>query len=214
MSKLSLEEEEAIAVRSTRLLERRSKKRRVPKLNVDVQEMSRSRRVNVKRKLSGGFNSSDPLRLFLWGPETRQLLTVKEEFELIVRVQVYFSVTLAVVNCMKIGNVLFQKGFTLLKQELMRLKKVKSKLQSQFGREPTVVEWAGAVGLSSRVLQSELLSGNRSWEKLINANLRMVVHIAKKYQGHGLGLQDLLQVSYFLSSQFTHVILNFIICKS
>ncbi|GLT92352.1 hypothetical protein SLE2022_101920 [Rubroshorea leprosula] len=164
LSKLSLEEEEAIAVRSTRLLERQSKKRRVPKLNVHVQEMSSSRRVDVKRKLSGGFNSSDLLRLFLWGPETRQLLTVKEESELIVQVQ-----------------------------ELMRLKKVKSKLQSQFEREPTLVEWAEAVGLSSQVLQSQLLSGNRSWEKLINANLRLVVHIAKKYQGHGLGLQDLLQ---------------------
>ena len=75
----------------------------------------------------------------------------------------------------------------------MRLVKVKSKLQSQFGREPTLVEWAEAMGLSCSALQAELHSGNRSREKLINANLRMVVHIAKQYQGRGLSLQDLLQ---------------------
>nr|GMC98825.1 probable receptor-like protein kinase At5g47070 isoform X2 [Ipomoea batatas] len=33
----------------------------------------------------------------------------------------------------------------------------------------------------------------RSREKLINANLRMVVHIAKQYQGRGLSFQDMLQ---------------------
>lgn len=57
-----------------------------------------------------------------------------------------------------------------------------------------MVEWAEAVGLSCQVLQSEVHSGKRSQEKLITANLRMVVHIAKQYLGRGLSLQDLLQV--------------------
>lgn len=72
---------------------------------------------------------------------------------------------------------------------------MKSKLQSQFGREPTLIEWAKAVGLSCRDLKSELHSGNSSREKLINANLRLVVHVAKQYQGRGIGLHDLLQVN-------------------
>lgn len=72
---------------------------------------------------------------------------------------------------------------------------MKSKLESQFGREPTLIEWAEAAELNCRDLQSELQSGNSSREKLINANLRLVVHVAKQYQGRGLSLQDLLQVN-------------------
>ena len=76
----------------------------------------------------------------------------------------------------------------------MKLEQVKIRLQSQFGREPTLVEWAEASGLDCSMLQSQLRSGTRGREKLIYANLRMVVHIAKQYQGRGIGLQDLLQV--------------------
>ncbi|GAV75806.1 Sigma70_r3 domain-containing protein/Sigma70_r2 domain-containing protein/Sigma70_r4 domain-containing protein [Cephalotus follicularis] len=156
--------EEVKIVRSTRVLERWSKRRNIPKPNVIVHEMSISRRADVKRKLKEGFDPNDPLRLFLWGPETTQLLSFKEESELIVQIQ-----------------------------NLLKLEEVKSRLQSQFGREPTLIEWAEAVGMSHQVLRSQLHSGNRSREKLINANLRMVVHIAKQYQGRGLSLQDLMQ---------------------
>lgn len=82
-----------------------------------------------------------------------------------------------------------------MQQGLFKLKETKIKLQSQFGREPTMHEWADCVGLSGRVLQARLHSGNKSKDKLILANLRLVVHIAKYYQGRGLSLQDLLQVS-------------------
>ncbi|XP_042945525.1 RNA polymerase sigma factor sigF, chloroplastic isoform X2 [Carya illinoinensis] len=157
---IPLEEEKV--VRSTRILERRSKKRRVPKSN--VHETLSSRNVDVKRKISEGFDPNDPLRLFLWGPETKQLLTFEEESELIAQVQ-----------------------------DLMKLEEVKIRLQSHFGREPTLVEWAEGVGISYRALKSKLYSGNSSREKLIYANLRMVVHVAKLYPGRGLSFQDLLQ---------------------
>lgn len=72
---------------------------------------------------------------------------------------------------------------------------MKKRLQSHYKREPTFFEWAEAVGLSYRALQSQIHSGNSSRQKLICANLRMVVHIAKQYKGGGLNLQDLLQVN-------------------
>lgn len=80
-------------------------------------------------------------------------------------------------------------------QEYLELEEVKSKLGNEFGREPTLVEWGEAVGLSCRALQSQLYTGKQSREKLIHANYRMVVHIAKKYYGCGLSLPDLLQVN-------------------
>lgn len=148
-------------VRSTRLLERRLKKRRSPK-PVMVDKTDGSERVESRRS-SEGFTPNDPLRLFL-GPETKQLLTVQEENELIREVQ-----------------------------DFNKLIDVKRNLQSQFDREPTFSEWADAVGLSSRVLRSEFHSWKRSREKLIYSNFRMVVYIARQYQGRGLSLQDLLQ---------------------
>ncbi|KAE8729331.1 hypothetical protein F3Y22_tig00003721pilonHSYRG00240 [Hibiscus syriacus] len=63
----------------------------------------------------------------------------------------------------------------------------------QFGREPTLVEWAEVMGLSCSALQAELRSGNRSGEHFINENFRLVVHVGKQYQGRGMNLQDLLQ---------------------
>ncbi|GFY97839.1 RNApolymerase sigma-subunit F [Actinidia rufa] len=159
--------EEAKTVRSTRLLERRSKRRSVPKSNVMVHEISNSGREGLQRKTSKDFDPNDPLRMFLRGTETRQLLTVKEETELIAHIQ-----------------------------DLMRLEEVKSRLQSQLDREPTIVEWAESVGLSCRDLKLQLHRGNGSRKKLIYANCRMVVHIAKQYLGRGLSLPDLLQ-KYF-----------------
>lgn len=77
----------------------------------------------------------------------------------------------------------------------MRLEAVQRRLQVQFNREPTLDEWAKAVGKSGQVLCSHLSAGRRSREKMINANLRLVVHLARQYQGKGLELKDLLQVA-------------------
>ena len=40
------------------------------------------------RKISRSVDNNDALRFFLWGPETRQLLTVKEEKDLFKKIQV------------------------------------------------------------------------------------------------------------------------------
>lgn len=74
-------------VKSTKLQDRRSKKRRVPKHVTTIHE-TYNRGKDTRRKTSENFDPNDPLRLFLWGPETKKLLTVQEESELIVQIQV------------------------------------------------------------------------------------------------------------------------------
>lgn len=97
----------------------------------------------------------------------------------------------------------------------MRLEEVKTTLHFQFSREPTMIEWAEAVGMTCRDLQSCIDSGNRCRERMILANFRLVVHVAKHYQKKGLSLQDLLQVKFrlmdksFLDKTFKFYLLIF-----
>ncbi|XP_014514037.1 RNA polymerase sigma factor sigF, chloroplastic-like isoform X1 [Vigna radiata var. radiata] len=157
-------------VRSKRLLERRAKQRKVPKSVVkddeayDTRKDGSQERLRKEKNINEEFDHNDTLRMFLRGPETKQLLTLEQESELISQIQ-----------------------------DLLKLEELKTRLQSQFGREPTMAEWAEGAGLNSRKLHAQLHHGNKSREKLIQANLRMVVHVAKSYQGRGLSLQDLLQ---------------------
>ncbi|KAJ9554913.1 hypothetical protein OSB04_009527 [Centaurea solstitialis] len=152
-------------VKSTRLLERQSKRRKGTKSNVVVRETSTSTKAEPEKKTSyRDSNLHDPLRMFLARPVTRELLSSKEELELISHI--------------KAG---------------MQLEEAKTRFRDQFRREPTLVEWAEAASLSCHELKSRVHRGTSSREKLICANLRMVVYIAKQYRGRGLDLQDLMQ---------------------
>ncbi|NQZ65474.1 sigma-70 family RNA polymerase sigma factor [Crocosphaera sp.] len=57
----------------------------------------------------------------------------------------------------------------------------------------TEEEWAEKLGISVRELQGILKRGKRAKDKMVNANLRLVVAMSKKYQGKGLELLDLVQ---------------------
>lgn len=81
--------EEGTIVRSKKLLERRARNRRAPKPNgLDNESSYLPQKSNPKKKMRQGFDNEDALQLFLWGPETKQLLTAKEEAELIAHIQV------------------------------------------------------------------------------------------------------------------------------
>ncbi|RWW67225.1 hypothetical protein BHE74_00025347 [Ensete ventricosum] len=83
---------------------------------------------------------------------------------------------------------------------LMRSPKLRPKTSDVLGmvqrilnRKPTLAEWAQSVGMSCDVLRSSISSGRRSRDKMIYANFRLVVHLARHYEGKGLEFQDLLQ---------------------
>lgn len=75
----------------------------------------------------------------------------------------------------------------------MSLLEAKEALSKQLGREPDRLEWADSVNLSENELDRALKTGDRAKRKMIEANLRLVVAIAKKYQKRNMEFLDLIQ---------------------
>lgn len=78
-------------------------------------------------------------------------------------------------------------------QQMMCLLEAKQSLALKLCREPTQHEWAVHVGQSQSQLAQTISTGQRARQKMVSANLRLVVAIAKKYQYRGLELLDLVQ---------------------
>ncbi len=78
-------------------------------------------------------------------------------------------------------------------KQLMELVEVQENLSDQCDRLPTKQEWADAVGISPNSLDEILRQGTKAKRKMIEANLRLVVSVAKKYQKRNLELLDLVQ---------------------
>lgn len=82
-------------------------------------------------------------------------------------------------------------------QELLKLEKLHEKLKERCGGEPTLIQWASAAGVDQKTLRDRLSFGALCKENMIKSNIRLVVSIAKNYQGVGMNLQDLVQVYIF-----------------
>lgn len=78
-------------------------------------------------------------------------------------------------------------------QAMLKLQETKQALIDRQGRETSQEAWAQAVGLTVPQLNSILLRGERARQRMIQANLRLVVNVAKKYQNRGMELLDLVQ---------------------
>jgi RNA polymerase nonessential primary-like sigma factor len=78
-------------------------------------------------------------------------------------------------------------------QHLNSLNQVKEALQAQLEREPTLEEWAIAADIAPSSLQSVVAEGERAKRRMVEANLRLVVSVAKKYIKRNVDLLDLIQ---------------------
>ncbi|MEW5857860.1 RNA polymerase sigma factor, RpoD/SigA family [Coleofasciculus sp. H7-2] len=78
-------------------------------------------------------------------------------------------------------------------QQMMALLEAKETLAETLQREPTHQEWADHVSLSEPELDRIINLGTRAKRKMIEANLRLVVAIAKKYQKRNMEFLDLIQ---------------------
>ena len=98
---------------------------------------------------------------------------------------------------------------------LVELENARQRLASQLGHWPSVQQWAEARELTVADLRAALQQGHEAWaersglsvaeikqalhqgrrarDRMIQANLRLVVAVAKKYQQRGMELLDLVQ---------------------
>ncbi|MEH2252740.1 RNA polymerase sigma factor, RpoD/SigA family [Nostoc sp.] len=78
-------------------------------------------------------------------------------------------------------------------QQMMTLIDAKEALAKKLQREPNMSEWADQVEQSETEVQQTVAQGKRAKQKMIEANLRLVVAIAKKYQKRNMEFLDLIQ---------------------
>jgi RNA polymerase nonessential primary-like sigma factor len=79
-------------------------------------------------------------------------------------------------------------------QELMAIEECREELCLRSGgEEPSEEQLAEAVGLNLTQLKKRITAGRRAKERMVAANLRLVVSVAKKYTRRNMELLDLIQ---------------------
>jgi RNA polymerase nonessential primary-like sigma factor len=78
-------------------------------------------------------------------------------------------------------------------QQLVALEELEQELEVQLGTKPSQAELAQAAGLRAPLLKKRLQAGRRAKERMVAANLRLVVSVAKKYTRRNMELLDLIQ---------------------
>lgn len=155
----------SIAVRSKRQTERKFRRARAAeKAAASVVSVKSGSSSRKKRTSLQDVDYSDPLRYLRGTTSTTRLLTAAEELEL-------------------------SDGI----QDLLKLEKLHEEIRERCGGQPTFAQWAAAVGVDQKTLRKRLNYGTRCKDKMIKSNIRLVISIAKNYQGAGMNLQDLVQ---------------------
>jgi RNA polymerase nonessential primary-like sigma factor len=78
-------------------------------------------------------------------------------------------------------------------QRLTALNEQRDSLMERLAHSPTVAEWAEDVRLSEAELNRAIAEGESAKRKMVEANLRLVVSVAKKYTKRNVDLLDLIQ---------------------
>lgn len=78
-------------------------------------------------------------------------------------------------------------------QRVTALYDLRDALAERLGRDPDFTEWAASAKFSEAELQQAIEEGELAKRKMVEANLRLVVSVAKKYIKRNVDLLDLIQ---------------------
>lgn len=160
-----MQDSERLTVRSRRQSERQARRARaVEKAANSVLSVKSGPSGKKKRSATQEVDYSDPLRYLRVTTSTSKLLTAGEEFEL-------------------------SEGI----QGLIKLETLQEELAKRYGNPPTFAQWATAAGVDPKTLRKRLNYGRYCKDRMIKSNIRLVISIAKNFQGAGMNLQDLVQ---------------------
>ncbi|KAG8090785.1 hypothetical protein GUJ93_ZPchr0011g28670 [Zizania palustris] len=154
----------SIAVKSARQTERRARRQRAAIKAASVVHTSQKLATSSKKKRSKGSSySTNPLGS-LWKMTSRRLLTAKEEVE-------------------------FSNGI----QDLLKLESIHAELTEYNGGEPTFSQWATAAGIDEKTLCKRRDHGIYCKNRMVTSNVRLVISIAREFEGPGMDFYDLIQ---------------------
>jgi RNA polymerase nonessential primary-like sigma factor len=159
------------------------------------------------------YYSKDLVRLYLQEIGKVRLLQRDEEVSEAQFVQRY--VQLLELRAQAAEQVRIGKSDDLAILQYVESVEIHDRLTAQLGHRPSLERWASMVSISVAELKPRLAAGKQRWAELaqvtvaeidgiqtsgirakghmIEANLRLVVSVAKKYQNRGLELLDLIQ---------------------
>ncbi|VAH91515.1 unnamed protein product [Triticum turgidum subsp. durum] len=80
-----------------------------------------------------------------------------------------------------------------LVQDLLKLEVIQGELAEYNGGQPTFPQWAAAAGTDENTLRKRLDHGIHCKNRMVTSNVRLVISIAREFEGPGLELYDLIQ---------------------
>ncbi|KAL6907608.1 hypothetical protein ACP4OV_002647 [Aristida adscensionis] len=78
-------------------------------------------------------------------------------------------------------------------QDLLKLEAIQKELKQYNGAEPTFSQWAAAAGTDEDNLRKRLNYGVYCKNTMVKSNVRLVISIAREFEGPGMELSDLIQ---------------------